>query len=172
MDSNLDPSSMNLDEMDEDDWGRTVTALVEEMRHTPSDQVLLCADPYGAAHSAAIGANKDGEKEMNSATKSSIAVREYRKIYMEFWYVLGGIALSEGGMAAKVVEHDDDEDGIESSDDDEMNFPSSHKKKSRKKSSSKSVTSTIKYDAELARDLIMRMLELVSVAQPDVRAAA
>ena len=84
--------------MDNEDWEHVVTLLQDEMRHTPADCILFCRDPLGAVHASAVD-NKGGENAKCSevpVTKTSLGVRQYRKNYEEFWYILGDVALSEG----------------------------------------------------------------------------
>ncbi len=47
-----------------------------------------------------------------------LGAKEYRSIYEEFWYVLGTVALVEGGMSSKDKDHHDNEDRDEDSDED------------------------------------------------------
>lgn len=150
--TNLDPDEVTLEEMDNQEWAKVVTSLVDEMQHTSGDRVLLCADPDGAVHAAAVESNKDPAKAASAV--SSLGVREYRKIYEEFWYVLGGVSLSEGASNREPTEEEDDDD---SSDSDRRR--------------SKTFTSTTRFDVELARDFLVRIIELVTVGQPDIRAA-
>lgn len=146
-----------LDEMDTDEWARVVTDLVDDMRHVPANQILLCADPLGAVHQAYELNERDAKGKGNNTggdytadTKKSppvsVGAVEYRKIYNEFWYILGHIALTEGGMATA------------SSNDFE--------------SSGKDTAPVVRLDAELVKNLILRIIELSPVGQPDVRAAA
>lgn len=153
IETNLDPNKSNLEDMDNEEWASVVTDLVDEMRHTRPDHILLCADPQGAIHAQHVSSGK--ELDTSVAAASSLGVREFRKIYEEFWYVLGTVALTEG-IASKdgdVVESDDD-----STDDNRRN--------------TMSFTTTTLFDAEVVRDLILRVTELITVGQPDVRAAA
>ncbi len=124
--------------LNDEEWEEAVTNLVEEMRHTPENAILLCADPEGAVHAVT--------EEISTA---SLGVREYRKIYEEFWYILGRVALSEG-FAAKTkgsaeMELSDDED---------------------------SPPRSSLFEVELVREIVVRMSELVTVGQPDIRAGA
>jgi len=151
IETNLDPDKSSLEDMDNDEWAKVVTDLVDEMRHTPADRTLLCADPDGAVHAAAVASNK--ELDTADAGPSSLGVREYRKIYEEFWYVLGTVALTEG-----IASNDDGDSDEESTDENRRN--------------TMSFTSTSRFDAEVVRDLILRVTELVTVGQPDVRAAS
>ena len=151
VETNLDPDKSSLEDMDNEEWAKVVTDLVDEMRHTPADRTLFCADPDGAVHAAAVASNK--ELDTADAGPSSLGVREYRKIYEEFWYVLGSVALTEG-----IASNDDADSGDESTD--------------GNRRQTMSFTSTSRFDAEVVRDLILRVTELVTVGQPDVRAAA
>ncbi len=148
-----------LDDMDTDEWARVVTDLVDDMRHVPANQILICADPLGAVHQShelnereakikgnADGGNIDHFKDPKKLPPVSVGAVEYRKIYKEFWYILGHIALTEGGMATT------------SSDD----F----------KSSGEESAPIVRLDAELVKTIILRIVELSPVGQPDVRAAA
>jgi cohesin complex subunit SA-1/2 len=151
-----------LDDMDANDWARVVTDLVDDMRHVPANRILLCADPLGAVHQSQEllerekdegGDGKNKGADTTSSTAFAAAI-EYRKIYEEFWYILGHVALTEGGMASssggndfsRVDEDDDDGDGEEAP--------------------------IVRLDAELVRTIALRVVELSPVGQPDVRAAA
>lgn len=148
-----------LDEMDTDEWARVVTDLVDDMRHVPNTQILICADPQGAVHQMHDYTEKEKKaKEGDNyvPTKlddrkklpASVGAIEYRKIYQEFWYVLGHVALTEGGMATTSnndFESQSDEDKEES---------------------------IVRLDAELIKGVLLRIIELSPVGQPDVRAAA
>ncbi len=145
-----------LDDMDTDEWARVVTDLVDDMRHVPANRILICADPLGAVHQAyalnereakgkgAHGGNTTNHsKDAKKPPPVSVGAVEYRKIYNEFWYILGHIALTEGGMATTVFE-----------------------------SARKDNAPVVRLDAELVKNLILRIIELSPVGQPDVRAAA
>ena len=145
-----------LDDMGTDEWARVVTDLVDDMRHVPANRILICADPLGAVHQAhalnereakgkgAHGGNTaDHSKDAKKPPPVSVGAVEYRKIYKEFWYILGHIALTEGGMATTVFE-----------------------------SKGKENAPVVRLDAELVKNLILRIIELSPVGQPDVRAAA
>lgn len=147
-----------LDDMDTDEWARVVTDLVDDMRHVPANQILICADPLGAVHQAyelnereargknTNNGNTDHSKDAKKPPPVALGAVEYRKIYNEFWYILGHIALIEGGMATT------------SSND----FGSTEKDNAP----------IVRLDAELVKNLILRIIELSPVGQPDVRAAA
>ena len=177
--TNLDPHECILEDMDNEEWGHVVTDLVDEMRHTPADHILFCADPNGAVHASAVEEN-NGFTHGVPITHGSLGVREYRKIFEEFWYVLADVALSEGSMSS-TGEPDDaiSTSTNEGSDDDERDPFDRRQRKSTKTSNQEgkkqkdsSHNDTIRYDAELVRDLLVRVTELVSVGQPDVRGVA
>lgn len=188
--SDLDEDKVQLEEMGNDEWGDIVTDLVDDMRFTPENCVLFCTDPDGAVHYNAVMNSvkddvKDGAKVCERSirdipvTVSSLGVREYRKIYEEFWYVLGHVALVEGGMSgsASVVPFQVNEIDAspESGDDDDDNDGQEATTNRRQPSKSPKVgngTVTTRYDTEVARDILSRIVELVSVGQPDIRAAA
>lgn len=75
--------------------------------------------------------------------KNTYALAEFRKIYEEFWHTLGTVALSSSSQQA--------EDG---SDDNEEGF------------------TTSRFQVEVTRDILCKMIEMVGVGQPDIRAAA
>jgi cohesin complex subunit SA-1/2 len=145
-----------LDEMDTEEWARIVTDLVDEMRHTPSQQILLCCDPRGAVHQASVlSGNEHPEgKKMVGGVIYQIGAMEYRKIYKEFWYILGCVALTHGGMASTASSE----------------FDESQRESAVEGGGGGS--SVVRLDAELVKDLIGRVIELSPVGQPDVRAAA
>lgn len=184
-----DDEEVILDEMDANDWARVVTDLVDDMRHVPANRILLCADPLGAVHQSQelVQREKDdvsGERELSlplstggggkktrggvSANNDTLTTNmayagamEYRRIYEEFWYVLGHVGLTEGGMAlsssggndfSRVSDDDDDDDG------------------SRKEE--EEAAPVVRLDVELLRTMALRVIELSPVGQPDVRAAA
>jgi len=176
----LDPARHDLEDMNDEDWNEIVTNLVDDIRMAKPDEILVCADPLGAVHSAS--------RDPSKVTAASLGVREFRKIYEEFWYVLGDVALTEGGMANAPPQVSDDDDGeegddeMESDDDDTTDGEggnNSSKRKTTKKKAAKStkkasfpVSSTVRYDAELVNSLINRLQDINNVGQPDVRAAA
>lgn len=135
-----------LEDMGSEQWGKVITDLVDDMRYTPIDRVLLCADPEGALHAAAVDGKPDEANVLVSASASGVC--EYRKIYEEFWFVLGNVALSESCG----------QDG--------------HDKEIDLEVQDTSFATTSRFDAEMVRELILRVVELVTVGQPDVRAAA
>jgi len=198
--TDLNEEEDQLEEMGNEEWVEKVTDLVDEMRLTPNDCVLLCTDPDGAVHYNAVRSamekDEDVDMEGNSnvvtlsdigVVSGSLGVREFRNIYEEFWYVLGHVALVEGGMgSASAVPFMDDEindssdsNGEEYCDSNDEGTRSENKKDSRKGKSKKGSTSKEmtgasdrRFDTEVVRDIISRIVELVSVGQPDVRAAA
>ena len=145
-DTNIDSNTI-LEDMDSEQWGQVVTDLVDDMRYTPVDLALLCADPAGAVHAAAVDGKPDDFDIPISP--SAYGVREFRNIYEEFWFVLGTKALSEGHVLAREAKHDDDSVELDTTTHVNTGF-----------------------DTEVTRDLILRVSELVTVGQPDVRAAA
>ena len=132
--TNLDPHECILEDMDNEEWGHVVTDLVDEMRHTPADHILFCADPNGAVHASAVEEN-NGFTHGVPITHGSLGVREYRKIFEEFWYVLADVALSEGSMSS-TGEPDDaiSTSTNEGSDDDERDPFDRRQRKSTKTS--------------------------------------
>ena len=98
-DTFLDPELVRIEDMDSEEWGNVITDLVDDMSYTPADCVLLCADPNGAVHAAAVESGKPNPP----LTNASLGVREYRKIYQEFWSVLCTVALTEGFAKKKNV---------------------------------------------------------------------
>ena len=179
----FDSTHDDLEDMNDEDWNEKVTNLVDEIRMAKPDEILICADPLGAVHSTS--------RDPSKITAGSLGVREFRKIYEEFWYVLGDVALTEGGMAnapAQVSSDDEEEDGSsDEEEDDEMNSSDeedttdgkttsskkgSKSKKKKKKKASFPISSTVRYDAELVNNLINRLQDINNVGQPDVRAAA
>ena len=177
----FDPTQDDVEDMNDEDWNTRVTNLVDDIRMARPDEILVCADPLGAVHSTS--------KDPSKITAASLGVREFRKIYEEFWYILGDVALTEGGMAnapAQVSDEDgssDEEeadDKMDSSDDETTDGEggetkkkkATSKKKTKTKKASFPVSSTVRYDAELVNNLINRLQDINNVGQPDVRAAA
>lgn len=105
-----DLSEVDYVDLNDEEWEEAVTNLVEEMRHTPENAILLCADPEGAVHAVT-----------DESSPSSLGAREYRKIYVEFWLVLGRVALSEGHVVNKKKPSTDME--VSDDDDDEQSPP-------------------------------------------------
>ena len=143
---------MNLEEMDTEDWATVVTDLVDDMRHFPANQILLCADPLGAVHQQnTLNSHGDDddvdEDDKKKGTKQYfLGAAEFRKIYKEFWYILGYVALTEGGMATDNTQQEEED--------------------------AETSGSVVRLDAELVKELIRRVVELAPVGQPDVRAGA
>jgi cohesin complex subunit SA-1/2 len=190
--SELEEDKVQLEDMGNDEWGDVVTDLVDDMRYTPETCVLFCSDPDGAVHYSAVLNSVKGDLEKGDeidkgkkasvtslkdipVTASSLGVREYRKIYQEFWYVLGHVALVEGGMSgsASVVPFTEDEidDSSASQVDNDRDAKHGKTAKSPKDGSSGGGIAT-RFDTEVVRDILSRLVELVSVGQPDIRAAA
>lgn len=194
-----------LEDMELEEWGQLVTAVVDEMRHTNPDCILFCADPDGAVHADTMvsleaaaakqaqirGDDDDDEDEEDwdngpdatpaagslkknrvshfdvPVAPSSLGVREYRKIFEEFWYVFGTVALCEGGMSTVRGKVED----IDSSDEEDT-VTSKGKSAAKNRNASSMTGSSTRYDTEVIREVMNRLLELVSVGQPDVRAAS
>jgi cohesin complex subunit SA-1/2 len=150
--TNLDATDIELEAVSEDEWMELVTSIVKEMQTTSTDRTLLCADPCGAAHAATT--NK------NTKSQISVGAREYRKIYEEFWYLLGKVALASSTAPPKVKDDDNDDSEKEDSDDDSED------------DKVKPPADNARFQVELARDLVARLIEMVGVGQPDIRAAA
>ncbi|KAL9183151.1 hypothetical protein ACHAXT_004938 [Thalassiosira profunda] len=150
-----------LDDMDTEEWARVVTDLVDDMRHVPANRILLCADPLGAVHQAEELTRREKRAKNGAAAgardgKGSAGSMEYRKIYAEFWYALAHVALTEGGMATTKNEFTQPAGG---SDDDDSE-------------GEEGGPAIVRLDAELVKGLLLRIVELSPVGQPDVRAAA
>jgi len=205
-----------LEELGNEEWGQIITDTVDEMRHTPENCILVCADPDGAVHyshylqkvkemeaETEMEEENDGDNENDNGNgngntrkkkkvfslkdvpiaNGSLGVREYRKIYQEFWYVLGHVALVDGGMsgasASTIVpfskEEIEDEDSSSSSESEGEEDEFQKKKKKQKQSDANANANaavTQRFDTEVVRDILSRIVELVTVGQPDVRAAA
>lgn len=69
---------INLDTLPEEDLASSIQLIVEDMKETPADSILLCADPEGAMGSRVAGNQR-----------SKAAMKEYRQIFQQFWYELG-----------------------------------------------------------------------------------
>ena len=150
-DTNLNPTEHNLEELDNDDWAHIITELVDQMRSTPLDKIVLCVN-------------------FNDAQNNSVGVQEFQKVFSSFWNVLAEVALQEGAMANSSPESNtntntNNVDESDPSDDNDDDLPISQ-------SISKFQTSFLRLDVDLVQNLILRITELVSVGQPDVRAAA
>lgn len=141
-----------LEDMDMEGWAAIVTDLVDDMRHVPANQILLCADPLGAVHQQNTlnghgDDDDDDEDDKKKGTKQyALGAAEFRKIYQEFWYILGYVALTEGGMATNTQQEEEEEEETSGS--------------------------VVRLDAELIKEIIGRVIELAPVGQPDVRAGA
>ena len=158
-----------MESLDHSEWGDIVTDLVDEMRHVSADVVLLCTNPDGLVYNSKDGSEKNSGS--NAAAPVSPAVmmsREYHRLYGEFWYCLAAVALDDSRNNTSGEDIEDDE----SSDDDECLSA----KKKRRTSGGKSLfarkgqkrgsgVGTSRFDAELVRDLILRVSKLVSVGQ-------
>ena len=161
-----DNKEIILEDLDNDQWAQIVTDLVDELRHFPDNHILLCADPLGAVHQSlelklsdeerALSLNKlDGYDPKKGV---SVGQAEYRKIYGEFWYILGRLALTEGGLAT------------ESQMEGYMPPAEFESQEAPVPPPVDSSGPVVRLDAELIRGLITRLLELTPVGQPDVRA--
>lgn len=82
----LDPTTTELDTMDDSEWEQVVTNIVDDMRHTPPDSILTCACFKGAVYA-------------NDKSKQSLAQEEYRIVLDHFWYLLGILGLSSAVSA-------------------------------------------------------------------------
>lgn len=140
----------DLEQMETEDWATVVTDLVDDMRHAPANQILLCSDPLGAVHQQNTlnrhgddGVKEEEDEKKKGSKMYALGAAEFRKIYQEFWYILGYVALTEGGMATNTQQDEEEVSG-----------------------------SVVRLDAELVKELIERVVELAPVGQPDVRAGA
>lgn len=97
-DNVLDAANVDLDELENDQWEEIIAAVACDMESTPADVVLLSADPLGAVHA-------EGKKKAVSSVP--VAALEYRKLYSDFWYILGVVAVSESSNEG----NDDQEHG-------------------------------------------------------------
>jgi cohesin complex subunit SA-1/2 len=89
---------------------------------------------------------------MIAAKAPSVAAQEYRKIFEEFWYQLGTVAMSGTIVSASKDDAADDDSDSENEESDE------------KKSSAR-------FQVELVRDILSRLIEIMQVGLPDIRAA-
>ena len=93
-----------LEEMDSASWARIVTDLVDDMRHRPPNQILLCADPRGAIHQSNSTTTGAGTNTTSKSAKQqkearhTTALLEYRKIYTQFWYILSSSLLTNSAL--------------------------------------------------------------------------
>jgi cohesin complex subunit SA-1/2 len=155
--TNLNATEIELEAVSEEEWMELVTSIVKEMQTTSTDRTLLCADPSGAAHAAAT---KSGTGNTTTPKSHSVGAREYRKIYEEFWYLLGKVALTGSVNVPPKTKDDDDDSDNEDSDDEDSD------------DKVKAPPDNSRFQVELARDLVARLIEMVGVGQPDIRAAA
>lgn len=87
-------------------------------------------------------ANVDG-----SRAKPSVLIREFRALYKEFWHTLGVVALTHD-VSPDANSSDDEED--------EEDVPQG----------------TSRFQIQTTSDILSRMMEMIGVGQPDIRAAA
>jgi cohesin complex subunit SA-1/2 len=85
----------DLEDMDGDKWANVITNLVDDMRYTAPDCVLICSDPEGAQHAVAVASNK-----VSKDSTSYQPLSEYRKLYEQFWHTLAEVALQQTGRFA------------------------------------------------------------------------
>ena len=188
----------DLDGLDSEDWNDIISNLVHDMRNTPLEYIPFSCDPHGALHWNAMQSNGGGKSSGTDKVVSErdvvvkkgnssliLAVKEYRSIFEEFWYILGTVALMEGGMSNQQHEDDmdqeDDENFVSSDEEDES--PSNSRKRTRKNTQTKSkkkakqkkssaTTSTTRFDSDIVLGILSLINEFVAAGQPDVRAAA
>mgnify|MGYP001343070599 CR=1 FL=1 len=123
-----------------------------------ADQTLLIADEYC----------ENEEDTQATFTTRQIGILAYRTLYKEFWYRLGHVLLAHSpSPTAAMVSEDDEESDMDS----EPGSDGNSKKRKKPKESQQPFSSN-RFQLEKVRDLILRMTELVSVGQPDLRAAA
>jgi cohesin complex subunit SA-1/2 len=79
VESILDPDEIELGHLEEADLDTFTDSLLDDMRDRPLDEILFSADPLGAAHAEGV---------KRSAAAATIAPREFRKIFEEFWYLI------------------------------------------------------------------------------------
>ena len=178
--TNIAPET-DLDELEDEDWDDMISKVVTVMKNeSDADQMLLAADDEW----------DDDDDHDGTLTTRQIGIIVYRALYKEFWYRLGHVLLahSPSPAVAMVSEEDDDSDDSNSEkdsddDSDDSDAPISKMKQNKKKSKAKKkkpgnaqgstqAFSSNRFQLEKVRDLILRMTELVSVGQPDLRAAA
>ncbi len=154
----------DLDELEDDDWDELISNVVTVMKNeSDADQTLLIAD-------------EDTDEDAPTMTTRQIGILAYRTLYKEFWYRLGHVLLAHSpSPAVAMVSDEDDEESVSNSEqnDDSENSDSPKRKTSKKntKKSQEVAFSSNRFQLEKVRDLILRMTELVSVGQPDLRAA-
>jgi cohesin complex subunit SA-1/2 len=110
---------VDLEDMGEQELGDLLTKVVEEMEDTPADHVLLPCEP-----------------------PTTVALREYRTLYEQFWYLVGLAAVDRTDAPS-------DDDKKEDDDDDASQSP-----------------------PQTAREILTRLTDLVTVGVVDIRAAA
>jgi cohesin complex subunit SA-1/2 len=192
----------NLEDLDVTDWSEIVTNVVLDTRNTPLECIPFCADPHGALHWNAMQIlqqqqqQTDGrgeEKQLHAVSERDVvvkkaninmilAVKTYRSIFEEFWYILGTVALVEGGMSNKQDDISDNDDDNEDTDDEEEEISPSSKKRQRKRTKEKSKTkrarktpstsATTRFDTEIVTNILSRINEIIAMGQPDIRAVA
>lgn len=142
-----EPEDFDPENFSSDEWEGLITQVIQAMERTPSDHVLLSADPFGAQSGSAPS------KKASKARGPPVAVSEYRKLYCEFWQALGRASLSANYVGKSRRADSSDE---ESNDDehDQNNLSSS------------------RFQIELTRQILARAMELSGVGQPDIRCAA
>ena len=145
---NIDPDMSSLKNMENEKWAKVVTNLVDEVGHVPAARTRFCADPDGAVYAVAVTSNK--KIDTAYAGPSSLGVREYRKIYEEYCFVLGTVPFPE--CIASNDYADSDNESTNGNRRHTMTFTS--------------------FDLEAVRDLIVRVTELVTVDQRDARTTA
>jgi cohesin complex subunit SA-1/2 len=184
VESNLDPERTVMEDMDSDMWDEATTNVFVDMQEATSDRILFHSDPMGAVHAEQLEKKRDKAEHVETSsvgvTPSSLGVREYRKIYEEFWYILGEIALTEGNMSSISGKNREDDRDEESSDEEEESSNEGRKRKKRQSSSSRkrkrdvntNFSSTIRFDTNLAQDLLNYVTNLTSTGQSDMRAVS
>jgi hypothetical protein len=106
----LNPETHNLEDMENSTWIDLLHQLVEWMRASPPDQILLCADPHGLNTKSVAGGGNTSTSNLTTAppvlpisqlssppSAGEQVSREFRRLFSEFWYVLAMVALSDGG---------------------------------------------------------------------------
>ena len=129
----------DLEDLSDNQWDDLINRNVDDMQETDADCTLLCANPDGAL------------ADSHTYKAASLALREYRSIFEEFWFRLGDAILS--GAASMNTRHNDEDNGNDSD-------------------SNSRPQSSAKFDIDIVRDLMSRLTELAPVGQPDLRAAA
>ena len=98
--------------------------------------------------SVLLCANPMGAGSDKAGHKGSVGAREFRKIFEEFWYQLAAVILSDESLPAQ-------EEGDEALDDGEVRALASSK-----------------FQVELVRDIVTRLIYLFNVSVLDIRAAS